>query len=204
MSGGPPLSSPATGSKIMSIKPLAKRFAAFTLVEMIVAVAVFSIAGLALSTIFVFSIRSFAALTNYAMLDKENRQAMDKMTREIREAKAVVNYTTNGASSLSILNGDGQAVSYTFSPSTKKMIRQVSGAETEVLLTNCDLLSFSLFMRTPVTNSLQPYTIATSDWQNTVKVVQLTWKTSCTLPNSQVDSENVQTARVVIRKQQDN
>jgi type II secretory pathway component PulJ len=188
----------------MYFKKLSRQFAAWTLVEMMVSVAVFSIAGLALSTIFVFSIRSFAALTNYSMLDKENRTAMDKMTREIREAKQVLNYTTNGASSLSIMNGDNQTVTYTFSPSAKKMIRQVSGAESEVLLTNCDLLSFSLFMRTPVTNSLQPYTLATNDWQNTVKVVQLTWKTSCTLPNAQVNSENVQTARVVIRKQQDN
>src|SRR3954468_10344265 len=127
----------------MSIKPFPKRASAWTLVEMMVSVAVFSVAGLALSTIFIFSIRSFAGLTNYAMLDKENRTAMDKMTREIREAKQVVNYTTNGASSLSILNGDNQTVTYTFSPSQKKMIRQVSGAETEVLLTNCDLLSFN-------------------------------------------------------------
>src|SRR6478736_1076754 len=113
------------GSKIMSIKPFTKRFAAWTLVELMVGVAVFSIAGLALSTIFVFSIRSFAALTNYAMLDKENRLAMDKLTREIREAKAVVNYTTNGASSLSILNGDNQTVTYTFDPTSKQMVRQL-------------------------------------------------------------------------------
>jgi len=186
-----------------SIKPLVKRAAAWTLVEMIVSVAVFSIAGLALSTIFIFSVRSFAALTNYAMLDKENRSAMDKMTREIREAKQVMNYTTNGASSFSIKNGDNLTVTYTFNPDLKQMIRTVSGGETEVLLTNCDLLAFNLYMRTPVTNSLQPYWLATNDWQTTVKVVQLTWKTSCTLPNAQVNSENVQTARVVIRKQQD-
>ena len=189
----------------MFIKTPTKGTRAWTLVELMVAVAVFSIAGLALSTIFVFSIRSFAALTNYAMLDKENREAMDKMTREIREARQVMNFTTNGASSLSLLNGDGQTVTYTFSPGSRQMIRSVSGAETQVLLTNCDLLNFSLFMRAPtVTNSLQPYPIATNDWPNTVKVVQLTWRTSTTLPNAQVNSENVQTARVVIRKQQDN
>jgi hypothetical protein len=187
----------------MSIKPLAKTVRAWTLVEMMVGVAIFTVAGLALSTIFVFSIRSFAALTNYSMLDKENRTAMDKMTREIREAKAVVNYTTNGASSLSILNGDNNTVTYTFDPNVRQMIRRVSTGESEVLLTNCDLLAFNLFMRTPVTNSLQPYTLATNDWSTSVKVVQLTWKTSATLPNAQVNSENVQTARVVIRKQQE-
>jgi prepilin-type N-terminal cleavage/methylation domain-containing protein len=189
----------------MFIKIPARGTRAWTLVEMMVAVAVFSIAGLALSTIFVFSIRSFAALTNYAMLDKENREAMDKMTREIREAKQVVNFTTNGASSLSLVNGDNNTITYTFSPGTKQMIRSVSTGETTVMLTNCDLLAFSLFMRAPIaTNSLQPYPIATNDWPNTVKVIQLTWRTSTALPNAQVNSENVQTARVVIRKQQDN
>jgi prepilin-type N-terminal cleavage/methylation domain-containing protein len=189
----------------MLIKPFAKRASGWTLVEMMVSVAVFSVAGLALSTIFVFSIRSFAALTNYAMLDKENRTAMDIMTREIREAKAVVNYTTNGASSLSILNGDNNTVTYTFDPNARQMLRQVvQTGESQVLLTNCDLLAFNLFQRTPVTNSLQPYTVAASDWSTSVKVIQLTWKTSATLPNAQVNSENVQTARVVIRKQQSN
>ena len=52
-------------------------------------------------------------------------------------------------------------------------------------------------------HSLDAYVMATNDWPSSVKVVQLTWKTSCTLPNSQVNSENIQTARVVIRKQQD-
>jgi len=188
----------------MSIKPFHKKRSAWTLVEMMVAVAVFSVAGLALSTIFIFSIRSFAALSNYALLDRENRNAMDQMTREIREARQVVNYTTNGASSLSILGGDGNVVTYSFDPNSKQMLRQVSTGESAVLLTNCDLLSFQLFMRTPVTNSLQPYTVASNDYQSTVKVVQLTWKTSCTLPNARVTSENVQTARVVNSKQQEN
>ena len=185
----------------MSIKAV-RNGAAFTLVEMMVSVAVFSIVGLALMTIYVYSIRSFAALTNYSMLDKENRLAMDKMTFEIRQAKQIVNYTTNGSSSLTILNGNNDTVTYSFDPTLKQMVRQTGSGESQVLLTNCDLLSFSLFKRTPVTNSLQPYDITTNDWQNSVKVIQLTWKTSCTLPNAQVNRENIQTARVVIRKQQ--
>src|SRR6476620_4165278 len=103
------------GSRIMFIKRASRsRKQGWTLVEMMVSIGVFSIAGLALSTIFIFSIRSFAALSNYATLDRENRYAMDTITRELRQAKKVTNYTTNGSSSISILSGDDQNITYTF------------------------------------------------------------------------------------------
>jgi len=175
----------------------------WTLVEMMVSIGVFSIAGLALSTIFIFSIRSFAALSNYATLDRENRYAMDTITRELRQAQKVTDYQTNGSSSISIINGAGQNVTYTFNSSSKQMLRN-DGSGNQVLLTNCSLLNFTLYTRAPLSNSFDSYPVATNNWQQTVKVVQFTWKTSMTLPNSQVNSENVQTARVVIRKQQDN
>jgi prepilin-type N-terminal cleavage/methylation domain-containing protein len=187
----------------MFIKSKAGKRGGWTLIEMMIGVAIFGIAGLALATIFSFSIRSFAALTNYSMLDLENRVAMDKLTSEIREAKAVLGYSTNaGANSLTILNGQTQMVTYTFSGSTKKMLR-VTDSGSQVLLTNCDLLNFSLFMRPPTNATFDVYVPATNYWSNTVKLVQLTWKTSTTLPTAQVQSENVQTARVIIRKQQD-
>ena len=169
---------------------------------MILSVAVFTVSGLALSTLFIFSTRSFAALSNYAALDANNRRAMDILTREIRQAKQVTGYSTN-ASSLTIINGEGQTVTYTFSPDTKNMVRSVDGGATDVLLTNCNLLNFGLFQRNPSNGNYGIFPSATTNWQQTVKVIQFTWKTSSTLPNSQVNSENVQTARVVIRKQQD-
>jgi prepilin-type N-terminal cleavage/methylation domain-containing protein len=186
----------------MFFKVPSRRNKGWTLVEMMVAVGVFSIAGLALSTVFTFSIRSFAALTNYAMLDRENRTAMDKLTSEIRQAKQVTNYTTNGNSSLTIVNGDGVTVTYSFSPTTQQMLRD-DGTTTQVLLTNCNLLNFSLYSRSPITNSFDSYPVATNNWQQMVKVVQFTWKTSSSLPSAAIESENVQTARVVIRKQDD-
>lgn len=186
----------------MFIKRRTETRSAWTLVEMVAALGVFSIAGLALCTIFVYSIRSFAALNNYCTLDRANRQAMDLLTGEIRQAKQVTDYSTNGASALTIVNGYGQTITYTFSPTTKQMLRS-DGTTTQVLLTNCSLLNFSLFCRAPITNSFDSYPVATNNWQQTVKVVQFTWKTSMSLPNAQVNSENVQTARVVIRKQDD-
>ena len=186
-------------SKIMCIKPAAKRKRGWTLVEMMVSTAVFGISGMALATIFVFSIRSFAAMANYSDLDKENRVAMDKLTREIREAKQVSSYSTN---SISIVNGTGTTVTYTFSSTTQQLTRN-DGTSTQVLLNNCSLLSFSLFERPPVGFTFDTYKIATSNWQQNVKGVQLTWKTSRIVSGTPlINSENVQTAVIVIRKQQ--
>ena len=170
---------------------------------MLLGVAIFAVSGLGLSTMYIYSIRSFAALTNYSTLDRENRYAMDLLTREIRQAKQVVDYSTNGNNTLTLINGDTQTVTYSFSPITKQMLRQVQGGETQVLLTNCNLLSFSLFQRNPSNGNYGIFPAATSNWQQTVKVIQFTWKTASALPNAEVNSENVQTARVVIRKQQD-
>src|ERR1041385_9086280 len=122
----------------MFIKSRSFRTRAWTLTEMLVGAAILTISGMRLSTVYTYSLRSFAALTNYATLDRENRYAMDMLTREIRQAKQVVGYATNGTSTLTIINGDTQTVTYSFSPTTKQMLRQVSGGDTQVLLTNCN------------------------------------------------------------------
>ena len=181
----------------MSIKPAPQSNAGWTLVEVMVAAGVFSISGLALATIFLFSIRSFAAMANYADLDENNRQAMDQLTAEIRQARAVVNSTTN---SITLLNGNNQSVTYYFNPQNQQFVRSVAGGASKVLLRDCSLIQFGLYQRNPVGGSYNVYPIATGNWTNTVKVVQLTWKTSRTLNTGAVNSENVQTARVVIRK----
>jgi hypothetical protein len=190
--------------RITSIRPAGQHRSAWTLVEMMMAVGVFSISSVALATIFLFCIRSFAAMTNYAVLDQYNRQAMDTLTREIRQAEKVLDYSSNATSrSLTILSGDGANVTYTFD-STKQQLTRNDGVS-KVLLTNCNLLNFQLYMRPPASNSFDNYPVQTGgNWQQTVKVVQLTWKTSMNIcPTALVNSEDVQTAKIIIRKQQD-
>ena len=79
----------------MSIRPTQRSRSAWTLVEIMVAVAVFSIVGLVLMGTYLFSVKTMASMYNYALLDQSNRQAMDQLTREIRQARKVLNYTTN-------------------------------------------------------------------------------------------------------------
>jgi type II secretory pathway pseudopilin PulG len=189
----------------MSIKPAPRAKQAWTLVEMMVAVGIFSLSSLCLMGLYLFSVKSMASMYSYALLDASNRQAMDQLTREIRQSKEVVNFSTN---SITILTADpdgsdGPTVTYSFSPSAKKMLRTSSDGTSTVLLDNCNLLSFQLFMRCPISNTFGIFPVAVNNWQQTVKVLQLTWKTSIVQPSSVASSENIQTARIVIRKQQD-
>ncbi len=180
--------------------PRAKR--GWTLVEMMVAVAVFAMGGAALMALYLFSVKTMASMYNYAVLDQYNRQAMDLLTREVRQARNVMAYTTNSITILtSADDGSTPTVIYSFNPTSKKMIRTCSDGTSKLLLNNCNLLSFQLFTRCPSNGVFGSFPVATGSWSNTVKVVQLTWKTSMTLPSGIINSENIQTARIVIRKQ---
>lgn len=175
---------------------------AWTLVEMMVALGVFSICTLAVVNFSGFGLRSFAALSNYAVLDQANRQAMDQLTAEIRQAKQVTNFSTNPPT-LSILNGSGLTVIYTFNPDTLQMVRDASDGSHQVLLSNCCLLHFDLRQRNPSNAVWGIFPVASNQWQTTVKAINLSWKTSMNVcPNANVNSEAVQTAQIVVRKQQ--
>ena len=143
-------------------------------------------------------------MTNYATLDKCNRHAMDVLTSEIRQSQQVLSYSSNATStSLTILNGSGVNVTYSFD-STKRQFSRNDGNNT-VLLTNCNLVAFGLYLRPPYSNSFDMYPLDTgnNNWQTQVKTIQLTWKTSMNIcPTAQINSEDVQTACIVIRKQQ--
>jgi hypothetical protein len=172
---------------------------AFTLNELMIAIGIYSLGVLVLASISVFCLRSFSALANYSVLDGQNRQVMDKITQEIRQARWVSNYSTNPPT-LAILNGASQTVVYSFDAAHQMLTRSVNGSQ-QVLLKNCSLINFNLYPRNPTNYSFNLYPLASTNWQSEVKVVELTWKTARAIGGlGRANSENVQTARIVIRK----
>ncbi len=178
-----------------------------TLMEVMIAMSVFTVAGGAVMSAYVFGLRSFQALSNYAQLDKQNREAMDNLSREIRQSTAVVAVSTNSNSSLKLLvgvsaSGVNTNVTYNFNGTSKNMTRTLSLNSTvlgpvKTILTNCSLVHFQLGMRPPNTN----YGYFKTTDISVAKMVDLTWKTSRSLPGGVANTENIQTARIVIRKQ---
>jgi len=165
---------------------------------MLIATGLFGVASAAVCSIYMFSTRSFASLVTYADLDKINRTAMDTLTREIRQARLVSDVQSN---SFSLINGDGVSVTYWFNTGLKQFMRSANDGSSKVLVPNCDLISFSVFQRNNIAGTWDQYPVASSNWSEYVKVIQLTWKASQAVPLGPGVSENVQTAKIIIRKQ---
>jgi prepilin-type N-terminal cleavage/methylation domain-containing protein len=175
-----------------------KKKRGFTLVELLIATGLFGVASAAVCSIYFYSTRGFASMATYADLDKINRTAMDTLTREIRQARLVTNVSTN---SFSLINGDGLAVTYWFNAALKQFIRASSDGNSKVLVSDCDLINFDVYQRNNIAGTWDQYPVATTNWSEYVKVIQLTWKASRKVPLGPGVSENVQTAKIIIRKQ---
>jgi hypothetical protein len=165
-----------------------------TLVEIMVALAVASILLLAVATLGLYGGRSFAGLANYTDLDARSRHALDRLTKDVRQVNRL---TASTSTSLTFEDADGSSLQYVYSPGNRTLSR-VKGGATEVLLTECDSLSFAIFQRNPINGTYNQYPTASPA---TTKLINVTWTCSRKILGNTMNTENVQTAKVVIRKQ---
>ena len=144
--------------------------------------------------IFISSSVSFVGIGNYINLDRSSRNALDRMTWNIRNAKVltsfdptelVFTYDEAGTTNLT----------YRYDASARALTEEwtVSGATTvNTLLTACDSLAFSLYDRDLVT------TTDVSAGQG--KVIGVTWHCSSSAVSC-TNTEYMQQAQIVIRNQ---
>lgn len=170
------------------------RVRAFTLVEAMVALGVSSAVVLALVSITLFTGRTFAALFNYVDLDDANRIAMDVMSRDIRTANRMVSFST---SEFTLEDAAGANLTYRYN-SAARTVSRVSAAGSRVILTECEKFNFKVCQRTPVGAMTEVYPAADAA---TAKVINLSWVCSRKILGQRANTESVQTARIVIRKQ---
>ncbi len=149
-----------------------------------------------LASLTMYSGKNFLAILNYSDLNSKNRIAMDTMTRDVRECSRVRSYTS---SRLEIEDSDGVTIVYDYSPGAETLIRTQNGVS-RTLATGCDRLIFSLGTRVPKSGA-ESFTVETTGDVNMAKVVYVTWNCSRTIMGTKVNTESVQTARIVIRKQ---
>ena len=183
--------------KITSIKrPRAKRQAGMTLVELLVSVAISGIVLAALATLVFYTGRSFAAMANYVDLDAKSRNALDTMSREIRQTKRVI---TGTSTNLVFEDFDGLNLEYTYDAGARTLTRLKDGvADPEPLLTECNFLEFAMYQRNPKNGVYDQH--ATAD-EDPCKLIQLRWVCSRDLIVARRNTESVQSAKIVIRKQ---
>jgi type II secretory pathway component PulJ len=162
-----------------------------TLVEVLIALAIGALLLMAVASMTMFSSKSLAGLYNYVDLCSANRLALDKMTREIRQAQRLSGFTTN---QLTFVDFDGKKLVYQYFPAERVLKRSKNGIE-ESLLTECDNLTFTTFQRNTLKGTFDQ-TPATND----SKIINVNWTCSRTILGTRVNSEPVQSAKIVIRK----
>ena len=168
---------------------------AFTLVELVVALAIASLVLAVVALLSFYSSRSFAAMTNYVDLDKSSRDALDRMTREIRMTRLLVSYATNR---LTFEDFDGEKLVYNWDPGTRLLTRTKTNT-TSKFMSECDYLKFGIFKRTPFPGATNVFYPAAANEPTNCKLIDVTWRCSRTIFGRKVNTESVQTAQVVMR-----
>ncbi len=165
---------------------------AFTLVEVLVASGLALVVLSAFAMLSLFSGRSFVAMTNYVDLDQSGQLALDRMSREIRQARQLTGYSSN---SLTFADADSQPLQFTYDPASRTLARS-SGGQTNVLLTGCDSLQFSTYQQTVISNTFDAYDPA---YVTNSRLIQVTWTCSRTILGAKANTESVQSAKITLR-----
>ncbi len=182
-----------------------------TLVELLMAVGISGVVFTAVAILIFFSGRSYAALANYVDLDNRSRNALDRMSKEIRQVDCVTDaasatlptgqvVTNRLALSGTETDGSAYTLVYNYDPATQTLLRTKAGGSypgTNTLLTGCTYLNFGMYQRVPKTNSFDLFDAADLA---TCKVVQLDWICSRKILNKTANTESIESAKVVIRK----
>ncbi len=180
--------------KITSIKAGGvKTSSGFTLLELLFSVGITTLCLSVLAVFFMFCTHSFTTLFNYVDLDEANRLAMDQLTRDVRQSNGVQSFTTNNL----VLLDSGGNITYTYDTAARTLTRSQNGVS-KTVVGECDKLNFVIGQRNPVNASYDVFPAATAA---TAKVINVSWSCSRKVLGIKEDTESVQTARIVIRKQ---
>jgi hypothetical protein len=174
--------------------------AGFTLIEGVVALGLATLIMGVVASLIVYSARTFSAMSNYVDLDLHSRCALDIISREVRQATAVVDCRTNGSVSFITLTnaGDSSFVKVSWNMDAATLSLEKTGIAPRVIMTGCDRWKVSLFNRAPNISSGNLTFNAATNLAN-CKLVSMSWKCSRSILGSKLNTESVQTAQIVLR-----
>jgi hypothetical protein len=186
-----------------------RRAAGISLIEVLVAMAVGSLVMAAISSLTMYAAKATTAMVNYTDLDGKSRYALDVISREIRQANAVLSFQTNlPVKTLTLTNANqGAAITFTYDSSARTVVMSKTGQADVTALTECDRWDFSMYQRTPyITATNVSYYPATNTAGvlsvSLCKLINLSWKCSRTIFAAKVNTESVQAAQIVLRSKQ--
>jgi Prokaryotic N-terminal methylation motif len=191
--------------KIQAPAFLRRPRAAFTLIEMVIAVGLGTILLTVVAGLGVYGARTFLSMGNYIDLDDQSRNAVDTIGREIRDASAVLAFQTNLPTRILTLTNAtaGVTVKFIYDSKNRTLVFQKTGQPEQTLLTQCDQWNFALYDRAPVATNLLSFHAATNGVgqldPSFCKLINMTWNCSRTVIGAKLTTESVQTAQIVLR-----
>jgi Tfp pilus assembly protein PilW len=165
--------------------------------EIIVGMAIGGVILTALMQFIFYTGRSFAALANYTELDRYSRNALDQMVYKIRQADQMTHFSSNR---MVFAYNTTNTLAYNYSPTAKILTETVGNGQPKILLRGCDELSFTVFQRNTAAGTYDQFPATLTN--NAVKLVQLSWTCSRTVLGARINTESVQSAKIVIRNPQ--
>ena len=160
-----------------------------TLPEMMVAVAVGSLILMVMAHVFMTSAFSFAAMSNYVSMGSNSRNALDHMTREIRQAGNLLEFSPTRLK-FALQGQTNSFLVYEWDAESRQLTELKTGdTTTKVLLTGCDQLAFSM------RDSLFAPTTAISKG----KGIRVAWKCSRTILGNKTTTEDMEQALIIMR-----
>jgi type II secretory pathway component PulJ len=169
-----------------------RQASAFTLVELMVAFTLSLLVGTVIAALLFYSTRSYVTMGNYTEMGARSQMALDKMSKEIRQANQVVGCTTN---SITLKNPNNSTFTFSYDAASRKMQR-TSGAQKSTYLLDCDSLAFWVFQHTMKSNTFDCYDPA---YLTNARVVQVTWRCSRPILGKKATTESVQSSKIVLR-----
>jgi Tfp pilus assembly protein PilW len=160
--------------------------------EALVAFAISLVLAAALAVLYLYGSRSFIALDNYTDMNLLSQLALDKMSKDIRQAKQVTGYATNG---VTLSDANGNSLQFLYNPTNQTLVR-LSGGRTTTYLTNCSSLQFWIYQPTPTSNTFTCYTPA---YVTNARVIQVTWKTYRKIRGLSATTESMESAQIAMR-----
>jgi hypothetical protein len=170
-----------------------KKLAGLSLLETMIATGIGALLMATIMALSSYTARSFAAISNYVTLDRASRKALDRLTMMVREADGVTAFNTNRVQ----LSYHGAPLVYTYDAGAKNLVESWNGANT-TMLQGCDSFNFGIFQRNTVGGSYDQYPAALDESE--AKIIQVSWICSRRLLGNLINTESIQSAKIVIRK----
>jgi hypothetical protein len=165
--------------------------AAFSLVELLVGVSLGLLLLAGVGSMYLFSTKSFVAMSNYSDLNAKSRHASDIISRDIRLASGVTSVTTNQL----VLHYPSFDITYQLDSTNRTLVRSQLARDL-VLLEGVKSIKFSLYQR-PASGAV--YEELNSATPATTKLVSFEWSCSRTVYGALRDTQTIEAAIVKLR-----